>query len=108
MLAAFNVGVRQFVHQYHMRLARENRIHIHLLEDGRFIFQLLAWNCFQPRREFYDRLAPMRLHHSDYDFFPAAGASHALAQHGIGFSHARGITQEELEHCGPLLRVTFL
>ena len=105
VLAAFNVGVGQFIHQHDVRLAGQNRVHIHLFEDGRLVFQFLARNRLQSRRKFHDRFAPVSFHHADHNFFAAAGPPHALTQHGVGLSHAGSVAQKQLEHRRPLGRV---
>ncbi len=42
VLAAGNVGVRQLVDQHHFRMARQDGVHIHLLEHRALVFDFLA------------------------------------------------------------------
>ena len=47
MLAAVDVGMRQFIHQRHLRMPRQDGIHVHLLEEGALVVELLARHGFQ-------------------------------------------------------------
>ena len=49
MLAAVDVGVRQFIHQHHLRLARQDGIDVHLFEHRALVFELLSRYRLQPR-----------------------------------------------------------
>ena len=103
VFAAFNVGVRQLVHQHHLGTAFEDGIDIHLLEDGAFVVDLLARHGLHPGGELLRGLAAMRLYHSDHHVFTPALAANGLAQHGIGFADPGRISEKELEDAALLL-----
>jgi len=42
MFAAFDIGVREFIDECDLRLARDNRVDIHLFEDRSFVFELFS------------------------------------------------------------------
>ena len=97
MLAAFDVGVRQFVDQSDLRLARQDGVHIHLFEQRALVFDLLARNDFQVRHQFGDAFAAVGFHHADDNVFAAAVAADGFAQHVVGLADARRVSEEEFE-----------
>ena len=97
MLAAFDVGVRQFVHQRDAGLARENGVHVHLFEERAFILDRFARHHFQIRDQFPDRLSSVGFHDSDHHIFAASVPPDRLGEHGVGLAHAGSISKKELE-----------
>ena len=104
MLASGNIGVRQFVDQYHRRATRQNRVDIHLFKDGALIFHLLSWHDFHPRDQLLDPFAAVRLNHADDDVLAAAAAPDRFAQHAERLAHTRRITQKQLKNATRFLR----
>jgi hypothetical protein len=91
VFAARNVGMREFIHQDHLRMAGQDGIHVHFLKDGPAVFEFAPRDGLELLREFHDAFAVVRLDDSDDDIFTAAGSPDALAQHAEGFAHARRI-----------------
>jgi hypothetical protein len=48
----------------------------------------------------------VRFDHSDHDIFAANVAPDGLGQHGMGFAHAGGVAEKELEPASLLTRRT--
>ena len=97
MLAAFDVGVRQFVHNRNSGLAGDHRIDIHLLEGRAFVLQLATRYDFELGSKFGGGLATVGFHYGDYDLFATTGAPNGLAQHGIGLAHSGSVAEKQLE-----------
>src|SRR5271157_2946681 len=104
VLAAFDVGVRQFVHQRDLWMARENGIHVHLFKQCALVVDLLARNRFQPRKKFLGRFAAVCFNDADHYVFAAALAADGLAQHGVSLADAGRISQKQLENTALLHR----
>src|SRR5712671_6692428 len=97
MLAAFDVGVRQFVDEDYLRSTRQNGIHVHLLECRAFVLDNSSWNRLELRGELNHSLSAMRLDNANKDIFATTLATDALAQHVVSLAHAGGVSQKELE-----------
>ena len=104
MFAAFNIGMGEFVNQYHRRFARKNGVHVHLFEDCPLVFDLASRNGIQSGCQLCDWFAPMRLDDADGYVFAPTVATDGLTQHVVSLSHARRISQKEFEHAFFLLR----
>ena len=91
------VGMRQLVDQHHFRPPRQDRIHIHLIEERAFVFDLAARHLLQLRRELRSTRASVGLHYADDDVFATAPAPHCFAQHAEGLADAGRIPQKYLE-----------
>src|SRR5271165_6069647 len=104
MLAAFDVGVRQFVHQCDLRMPLKDGVHIHLFKERALVVDLLARNRLQPRNQFLGRFAAVCLDYADHDVFAATLAADGLAQHCISLADARRISQKQLENATLLHR----
>ena len=102
MPAAFDVGVGQFVDQDHRRLAGENSVQVHLLEDGAFVFEFFSGNGFELLGEFNHSLAAVGLYDADDYILAAALAPDGFAQHAVGFSHAGRVSEKQLERAALL------
>ena len=103
--AALNVGVCQFIHQYHLRPAGENRVHIHLVKERALVVHLARRHMLQLARKFGGGLASVRFHDSDHHVLAALAAADALTQHAEGLAHTGRVTQKDLEEAARLLRV---
>ena len=108
VLAALDVGMREFIDERDLRVARQNRVNVHLFEGGAFVFQLLARHRFQPGSQLGRDLAAVSFHHPDDHILPAAAPPEAFAQHLVGFADARSIAEEELKNGLALGRRHFL
>ena len=104
MLAAFHVGVGQFVHQDHPWFAGKDGIHVHLIEDRAFVFNFLAWDALQLRSQIGRRLAPMGLDDSNHDVLAPVVAADGFTQHAVSLPYPRRVTQEQFEHSTLLRR----
>jgi two-component system sensor histidine kinase KdpD len=107
MLGAFDVGVRQFVHQYDLGLPRQDGVQVHFVKNCASIFNLATRNRFQFRSQLRDAGAAVRFYNSDNDVFAPTMPPDALAQHVKSFSNAGGVAEEELEHGLFLSRLCF-
>ena len=105
--AAFDVGVGQFVDQHHRRLASQNSVQVHFLEDRALVFELFSGNGFELLDQFHDSLAAMRLYDADDYIFAPAFPADGLAQHAVGFPHPGRISQEQLERAASFSRRGF-
>ncbi len=103
MLAAGNVGVRQFIHQHDLRLAGEDGIHVHFLEQRAFVFDLLSRKSFELRDQVGEAFSAVSLDHADDDIFIAGVAANAFAQHAVSLADAGSIAEEKLEDASRLL-----
>ena len=75
MLAAFNIGMCEFVNQYYRGFARKNGVYVHLFEDCALVFDLTPGNGVQSRYQLYDWFASMRFDDSNgYIFSPTVAA----------------------------------
>jgi len=104
VLAALDVGMREFIHQDHLGPARKNRVHVHFFKNGAFVFELAARYDLKLRCELGNAFAAVGLDHADDRVFAAAVAANGFAQHVVGLAHARRVAQEQLEHAGFLFR----
>ena len=95
MLAAFDVGVGQFVDQRDARLARKDRIHIHLFEDRSLVFDRFARNHFQIRDQLGHGFAAMSFHHADHHILAPGVPPDRLRQHGVRLADSRERIQEK-------------
>ncbi len=107
MLAAFDIGVRQFVHQSDAGLARENRVHVHLLELRALIFEHFARHGFQAREQLRYAFTAMGFDNSDHHIFAADVPPDRLVQHGVRLAHAGSVAKKEFELAALLRRRTF-
>jgi hypothetical protein len=108
MLAAFDVGMRQFVHQRDPGLAGENGVDIHLFEDRSLVVDLLPRHYFQVRDQLPNRFPPVGFYDSDHHIFAAGVPANRFGQHGMGLAHPGSISQEELEPASLVRRRDFL
>ncbi len=108
MLAALDIGVRQFVHQRNARLAREDSVHVHLLEGCTLVLNFFSRHYFQIRDQVRHRLPSVGLHNTDHRIFAAGVPPDRLSQHGVGLAHAGSISKKELEPAALLRRRTLL
>jgi len=104
VLAAFHVGVRQFVDKHHLRAADDNGIDIHLVKDGAFVFELAPGDGLKLGGQFGNAFASVGLDQADDHVFTALVAAQGLAEHVVRFTDAGGVAEEELEDAGLLLR----
>src|SRR6266446_4515901 len=84
MLAALDVGVRQFVHQRDARLAGENGVHVHLFEERALILDRFTRHHFQIRDKVSDRFPSVGFDNTDHHIFAASVPPDRLGQHGVG------------------------
>ena len=103
MLAAFNVGMREFIDNSNARVSSQNRIHVHLFEQCASVLNLFARNLLQLTSQFGGHFTAVRFDHADHNVFIAAVAPDRLAQHVIGLSDTRCISQKKFEDA-PLTR----
>ena len=94
----------EFVDQSHLRLAREDRIEVHFLEDGSLVLHLPAGNRFELRGKLSDALPAVSFHDADDDIFATAVAADGLAEHAVGLPYARGVAKEKLKDTFGFLR----
>src|SRR5208283_4642172 len=98
MLATFDVGMRQFVHQCDLRMPLKDGVHIHLFKERALVVDLLARDCLEARNQFLGRFAAVRLNYADHDVFAPALAPYGLAQHCISLPDAGRVSEKQLEN----------
>ena len=108
MFAAFNVGVGEFIHHDDRWLTRQDGVHIHLFEDGAFVFELSSRHGFQLGGEFGSSFAAVRFHDADQNFFAPTGAANGLTQHRVGLADSGRVAEKELQDSLGLRRRHFL
>src|SRR5205823_9180935 len=88
MLAAFNIGMREFVNQHHRRFTRQDGVYVHLFEDCALVFDLAAGDGVQSGCQLCYWFTPMRFNDANGYVFPTAVAADGLAQHVVSLAHA--------------------
>jgi hypothetical protein len=97
VLDAGDIGVRELVDQTELRLAREHRRQVHLLEWFASVKNPSARNDLETLRLGYRLVASVRLQIADRHVAPTVGFSCALLQHPIGLANAGRHTDEDLQ-----------
>ncbi len=99
VFAALDVGVRQFIDQRDPRMARENRVHVHLFKLSRPCTRsTLRGTTSSCVTKSANRFAPVSFDHSDNHIFAAAVPPNRLRQHGVRLADAGSVAEKELEH----------
>src|SRR5947209_15836610 len=80
----------------------QDGIHIHLLKDGPFVFELARGDGPKLGAQFGNAFASVGLNQADDHVFTALVAAQGLAKHVPGLAHARGIAEKQLEDAGLL------
>ena len=103
MLAAFDVGMGEFVDQDDLRLSRENGVDVHLFEDDALVVDFLGMFL-----ELFGKLCSawpaMGFDHADDDVLAALVPADCFAEHVVGLAHAGRVAEKELEGAACLLR----
>ena len=83
---ALDVAVRQFIDQQHVRLARQRRVQVKLLEAAAPVGNSAQRQLFKPGHQLGCFAAAMRFHHAQHDFAPGLVRALGGAEHGVGFA----------------------
>ena len=94
----------QLVDKHNFGAPRQDGVHIHFLEHGALIVDLLARHGFQLFGEILHAFAPVRFDDTDDDILAAAAPANRFAQHAVGLPHTGRISEEELEDSAGLGR----
>jgi two-component system sensor histidine kinase KdpD len=104
--AAFDVGVRKLINQHNLRLARQDRIDVHLIEGNTAIFEPSPRQYFHLLDKLCRARSPMRLHHANDDVFAAFPTPNRLAQHAEGLAHSGRVPKKQLQRPARLFGVS--
>ncbi len=103
--AAFDVGVREFIDERHLRLAGEDGVDVHLGEESALVVDLAGRDLFELGGLLGGAFAAVGLHDADDDILAALAAADAFAQHAEGLADAGSVAQKDLEPAAGLLRI---
>ncbi len=95
--AARRVAVRQLVHQHQGRLARQQRVQVHLLQHPALVLDALARLLRQAFGQGGGLAAAMGLHDADHQVGAAPELLARAAEHGVGLAHAGRRAEEHGE-----------
>ena len=90
MTAAGDVGVGEFVDQHQRRMARDDGIEVHLLDELPAIVDALARNDLEPAQQRLGLGAAMGLDEADHDVDAGLAPGMGALQHLIGLADAGG------------------
>jgi len=85
--AAFDIGVRQFVHDHDLGMQVQDGLHVHLVELFSLIEELASGNQRQTRDEGLGLRTAVRLDIADLYVHPGIEQLMGLLQHAVGLSH---------------------
>ncbi len=100
MAAARRIGVGEFVDQRDLRMARDQRVEIHLLEHLVLVFEPLARQNFEALQQRLGLRPAVGLDHADHDIDAGLQLGMRALQHLIGLADAGGGADEDLEPAG--------
>ncbi len=88
MAAAFGVGVGELVDQNDLRVPRNDRVEVHLLERLALVFDAAPGNDFEALQQRLGLLAAVGLDHADDDVVAVLQPRVGLLQHFVGLADA--------------------
>ncbi len=94
---AGSVSMGQLVHQQEAGLALQGPVNIEFLQGGAPVFQFLGWEDFQPVQQGGRFLAAVGFQKAHHHVDALGLLGPRGLQHGIGFSHARGSAEKNLQ-----------
>ena len=100
MAAAGRVGVGEFVDQRDLRMARDQRVEVHLLEHLVLVVEPLARHDFKPVQQRLGLRPAVGLDHADDDIDAGLQLGMRALQHLIGLADAGGGADEDLQPAG--------
>ncbi len=89
--------MRQLIHQNHLRLTRQDRIHIHFIDDNPAILHRAPWNDIQPFHEFGGFSTAVRFHDAHNNINAVGFQPVCFGKHLIGLAHPRAIAEIDLQ-----------
>ena len=90
----------EFVDERQVRSARDQSVEIHLLERVILVLDGAAGKDLKAVEQRLGLLAAMRLDHTDHDIRAFVQPGARFFQHFVGFSHAWGGAEEDLQPPG--------
>jgi hypothetical protein len=103
VLAAWGIGVGQFVHQGDGRTTSQDGVHVHFFEHDTAILDLPTGNLFEPLQKGRRLRTAMGFDHSDDDVHPLLLEPLTLLEHLVGFADARCEAQVDLQPASLLM-----
>ena len=100
MAAARCIGMGEFVDQRDLRMARDQRVEIHLLEHLVLVGEPFARQDFKAREQRLGLRPSMGLDHADDDIDAGLQLGMRALQHLVGLADAGGGADEDLEPAG--------
>ena len=97
MARAGRVGVRQFIHQRELRMAREDRVEVHFGEREAAMLDGFAGDRRQAGRERVGFLASVGFDVTDDHVAPGGEFASGGFEHGVGLADAGGHAEKDLE-----------
>src|SRR5579864_3901264 len=94
--------MRQFVHDNHGWLARQDCVYVHLVENRSLVFEFARRNSIKLGSQFRGSLASVTLNHSRDHVLAATGSANGFAQHVVRLANARSIAEKKLEDASRL------
>src|SRR3974390_2282694 len=95
MAAAVGIGMGELVDQDDLRMARDYRIEVHLLQQLPLVFDILARDDFEAFEQRLGFAAAVRLDDADDDIVAVLLAPVGLLQHLVGLADARSGADED-------------
>ena len=103
MAAAGRVGVGELVDQRDLRMARDQGVEVHFLDDLVLVLDPLARQYFEALQQRLGLGAPVGLDHADHDIGAGLQLGMRALQHLIGLADAGRGADEDLEPAGAAL-----
>ncbi len=100
MAAAGRVGMGEFIDQRDLRMARDQRVEIHLLDDLILVVDPLARENFKALQQRQRLCPPVGLDHADDNIGAGLQLGTRALQHLVGLADAGGGADEDLEPAG--------
>jgi len=98
MLAAWNVGVGQFINQDDLRLSRQNGFQVEFLKKCALVFHPARRDLVYLLCQFHHSGAPVGFYKPDDDIFSPLAPANGFAKHVERLAHSRRIPEKDLEY----------
>src|SRR5262249_32923200 len=95
--AAWNVGVSEFVNESDGWLPGQDGVHVHLFEDGAFVFDFAPGNGLKLRTQFFNSFAAVGFDDPDDNVFAARVPANRFTEHAKGLANAGRVAEKKLE-----------
>ncbi len=100
MAAAGRVGVGEFIDQRDLRMTRDQRVEIHLLDRLILVIDSFARENFEALQQRFGLRPSVGFDHADHDIGAGLDLGMRALQHFVGLADAGGGADEDLEPAG--------